>query len=151
MDAVSVKKGLFFKAWQIFLELNSRKLYRSSGKGKEKRCLGYTSSTEREIRHFHVVVLQWRQRNVQRVWCTCKVSVLPLPLLSPSCLFKLSNNIYISVMQVIRLAVTSLNILLLGRLHQKHLWQMQQNVQRAWCRCKVSVLPLPLLSPSCLF
>ena len=87
MDAVSVKKGLFFKCWLIFLESNSRKLYRSSGKGKEKRCLRYTSSTKREFRHFHVVVLQWRQRNVQRAWCTCKVAVLPFPLMSlSSCL-----------------------------------------------------------------
>ena len=28
------------------------------------RCL-FASSTKREIRHFHVVVVQWRQRNVQ--------------------------------------------------------------------------------------
>ena len=26
----------------------------------------FTSSIEREIRHFHVVVVQWRQRNVQK-------------------------------------------------------------------------------------
>ena len=41
--------------------------------------------------------------------------------------FKLSRNMYTSVIQVIRLAMTTLNILLLGRLHQKHVWQMQQS------------------------
>ena len=29
----------FVKCWQIFLELNSKRLYRSSGKEKESRCL----------------------------------------------------------------------------------------------------------------
>ena len=36
-----------------------------------------TSSAKREIRHFHIVVVQRRQRNVQKAWCTCKVVVLP--------------------------------------------------------------------------
>ena len=35
-----------------------------------------TSSVKREIRHFHVLVVQWRQRNVQKAWCTCKIVVL---------------------------------------------------------------------------
>ena len=35
-------------------------------KGKVNRCLVFMSSTKREIRHFHVVVLQRRQRNVQK-------------------------------------------------------------------------------------
>ena len=50
----------------MFLELNSIRLYQSSGKEKESRCLVFTSSTKREIRHFHVVVVQRRQRNVQK-------------------------------------------------------------------------------------
>ena len=50
-----------------FLELNSKRLYRSSGKEKESPCLVFTSSTQREIRHFHVVVVQRRQRKVQNV------------------------------------------------------------------------------------
>ena len=34
----------------------------------------FPSSTKREFRHFHVVVVQRRQRNVQKkAWCTCKV------------------------------------------------------------------------------
>ena len=56
----------FVKFWQMFLELNSKRLYQSSGKGKECRCFVFTSSTKREIRHFHVVVVLRRQRNVQK-------------------------------------------------------------------------------------
>ena len=52
--------------WAIFLELNSEGLYQSSGKEKESCCLVFPSSTKREIRHFHVVVVQRRQRNVQK-------------------------------------------------------------------------------------
>ena len=51
--------------WPIFLELNSKRLYQSSGKEKES-CLVFPSSTRREIGHFHVVVVQPRQRNVQK-------------------------------------------------------------------------------------
>ena len=43
----------------------------------------FTSYRKREIRHFYVVVVQWRKkeirRNVQKWWCTCKVvSFLPI-------------------------------------------------------------------------
>ena len=52
---------------QNFLELNSNLgLYQSSGKGKESCCLLFPSSTKREIRHFHFVVVQRRLRNVQK-------------------------------------------------------------------------------------
>ena len=46
--------------------MDSKRLHRSSGKEKESRCLVFTSSTKREIWQFHVVVVQWRQRNVQK-------------------------------------------------------------------------------------
>ena len=49
-----------------FLELNCKGLYQSSGKGKENCCFVFQSSTKREIRHFHVVVVQRRQGNVQK-------------------------------------------------------------------------------------
>ena len=52
------------KCSRLFLELNSKGLYRSWGKEKECRCLEFTSSTKRELRQFHVVVVQQRQRNV---------------------------------------------------------------------------------------
>ena len=57
----------FVKCWQIFLELNSKRLYQSSGKEKESCCLVFPSSTKREIRHFHVVVVQRRLRKVQKI------------------------------------------------------------------------------------
>ena len=46
------------------MQLNSKELYRSSGKEKENRCLAFTSSTKRENRKYHVVVVQRWQRNV---------------------------------------------------------------------------------------
>ena len=50
-----------------YLELNSKGLCpQCPGKEKESCCLEFTSSTKREIRHFHVVVVQWRLRNVQK-------------------------------------------------------------------------------------
>ena len=56
----------FVKCWRVLLELNLKRLYGSSGKEKGSRCLVLTSSTKREIRYFHVVVVQWRQRNVEK-------------------------------------------------------------------------------------
>ena len=50
----------------MFLELNSKRLYQSSGKQKESCCLVFPSSTKREFNHFHVVVVQRRQRNVHK-------------------------------------------------------------------------------------
>ena len=46
------------------LELNSKRLFRSSGKEKERRVV-ITSSTKREIWYVHVVVVQCRQRNME--------------------------------------------------------------------------------------
>ena len=40
----------FIRCWQNFLELNSKGLYQSSGKEKE-RCPVFPSATKREIRH----------------------------------------------------------------------------------------------------
>ena len=37
----------------------------SKFKKKKGRCLVFTSSTKREIRHFHVIVVQCRQRNAR--------------------------------------------------------------------------------------
>ena len=49
----------------MFLELNSRGLHQSSGKEKESCFLVFPTLTKREIKHFHVVVVQRRQRNEQ--------------------------------------------------------------------------------------
>ena len=63
----------FYRAYSIssnvgnfFLEVSSRGLYQSSGKEKGSCFLVFPSSTNREIRHVHVVVVQRRQRNVQK-------------------------------------------------------------------------------------
>ena len=56
----------FVRCWWIFLEFNSKGLYQSSEKEKGRRCLVFTFSTKSEIRQFHVVVVHWRQRNVQK-------------------------------------------------------------------------------------
>ena len=69
----------FVKCWQIFLELNSKRLYQSSGKENESRCLVFTSSTKREIRQSHVVVVLRRQRNVQKSVMHCFSPPAPLP------------------------------------------------------------------------
>ena len=50
-----------YKCWPVSLELNPKALYQSSGK---KNVV--LSSTKSEIRHFHVVVVQRRQRNVKK-------------------------------------------------------------------------------------
>ena len=49
-----------------FLELNFKRLYQSSGKEREGRCLVFTCLTRREIKDFHVVVVERRQRNLQK-------------------------------------------------------------------------------------
>ena len=50
----------------FFLDLNFKKLYQSSGKEKQRRCLVFTSSKKREIWPFYIVVVQWLQRNVPK-------------------------------------------------------------------------------------
>ena len=59
-----------------YLGLISYGLHSSLEREKNiRRRLG-TSSIKRKIRHFHVVVVQRRQRNVLKAWRTCKVVVL---------------------------------------------------------------------------
>ena len=45
---------------------------------KDGRCLAFTSTTKHEIRQFHAVVVQRRQRNwtYKKALCTCRVVVL---------------------------------------------------------------------------
>ena len=81
------------------VELNVKRLYQISGKEKESRLV-FTSSTKRDTRHFHVAVVQRRQRNVQKsdarpklLFCQSKpIAFLPSSLPSPSSLFKLPNQ-----------------------------------------------------------
>ena len=98
----------FVKCWQISLELNSKGLYLSSGKEKENCCFVFPSWKKPEIRHFHVVVVQWWQRNVQksvmhvqscyfanlnilvycRSWCHCRRHCLSSQLIGALLLHK---------------------------------------------------------------
>ena len=55
----------FAKRKRTLLELNSQQPYPSSESERKFGHRSFTSSTKREIRYFHAVVLQWRQRNVQ--------------------------------------------------------------------------------------
>ena len=63
-----------------FLQLNSEGLYQSSGKRKVVvLCLVFSSSTECEIGHFHVVVVQLmtaKKCTKKHDACACKVVVL---------------------------------------------------------------------------
>ena len=67
---------------KFFLELNSKGLHQSSGKEKKKFLFLFPSSTKREIRQFHVIVVQRRQRNVQKSvaqlqsWCFACLNLL---------------------------------------------------------------------------
>ena len=58
----------FIKCWQMFLGLNSKGLYQTSGKEKESCCLVFPSLTKSKLRHFHIVVVQQKQRNLQKKW-----------------------------------------------------------------------------------
>ena len=60
------------KCRQIFQEFISWGPYSNSeGERKIRRRL-VTSPTKRAIRHFHVVVVQWQQRNVQKSSSRCR-------------------------------------------------------------------------------
>ena len=48
------------------MELNCIGLYQSSGKEKENCCFVFPSSKKREIRHYHVVIVQRRLRDAQK-------------------------------------------------------------------------------------
>ena len=64
------------KCTRTLLNLNSKGPYSSSeSEIKFLPCL-FTFSTKHEIRHFHVLIVQKRQRNEQKAWCTCKVVLL---------------------------------------------------------------------------
>ena len=64
---------------KFLFELNSKGLYQSSGKEIGSCCMVFPSSTKREIRRLHVVVVQRRLINVQKsVMYTCKVFALPI-------------------------------------------------------------------------
>ena len=96
---------LLCKCKQTLLRLNSKGPYPSSEREiKFRRCL-FTFSIKRKIRHLHVVVVLKQQKNVQKVWCTCKVVVL---LIKP---FLLLFFFYVLVVVVsLDLKVPSVNL-----------------------------------------
>ena len=82
------------KCWQLFLELNSKGLYQSSGKEKDSCCLVFLSLTKRKFGHFHIVVVQQQQINVQESVMhvqSCVVNQTYCFFLSPSSLLKLKH------------------------------------------------------------
>ena len=80
---------------KIFWELNSKGLYQSSGKENESCFLAFMSSTKRESRHFHVVVVQRRQKKVP-------IDFLPFSLPPPSSLLELPKDLAYPVREFAR-------------------------------------------------
>ena len=61
--------------WRCFLGVTHISLERE----RKIRPPLFMSAIKRKIRHFQVVVVQWRQRNgemYKKAWCTCKILVL---------------------------------------------------------------------------
>ena len=58
---------------RISLELISWGPHSGLKRERKIRRRLFTSFIKRNITHFHVVVVQWRQRNEQKEWCTCTV------------------------------------------------------------------------------
>ena len=74
----------FIKSRRTPLELNCWDPYPSSEREIIFRRRLFTFSIKCNIKQFHVVVMQKRQRNLQKIWCTCKGVVLPS---KPFCFF----------------------------------------------------------------
>ena len=91
---------------QFFSRVESFETVSKCRKRKQSRCLVFKSSTKHEIRHFHVKVVQRRQRNVQKsmmhVQSCCFVNLnllifLTFSLTSPSSLLKLPNLSFVTL------------------------------------------------------
>ena len=104
---ISSNVGNFFWSWILkdCIEVQEKK--------KGSRCLVFMSSKKREIRQFHVVVVQWRQteKMYKKAWYACKVVVLPeskpvafvtFLLTSPSSLLKLKHLLIETIAAVYR-------------------------------------------------
>ena len=100
----------FVKCWQIFLELNSKGPRQSAGKEKESHCRVFTFSTKREIRHFHAIVVQWRQGNVKKsLFC---LSNLLLFSWNPACLKPMLTFVNIAWKKWLKLALYNLDVII---------------------------------------
>ena len=81
---------------QVFSNFFSVSKFRNR-KLKESRCLVFSPSTKREIIHFHVKVMQWRQRDVHKIATQVRINLLLKVLVSftrPQLLF---NHLCVSV------------------------------------------------------
>ena len=75
-----IYRGYFISlnAGKVFW-ISSKKLYGGCGKEKESRCFVFTSSTKREVRHFHSVSCACKvtaNKCTKKAGCTCKVVIL---------------------------------------------------------------------------
>ena len=69
----------FVNCWQTILELNSKRLYQGSRKIKSFVLVHVLHKTRSfKIWHFHIVVVQWRQRNVQKSVMHVQSCCLPI-------------------------------------------------------------------------
>ena len=66
----------FVKRWQIFSELNSKRLYQSSGKEKESSCLVFTFSTKHEIRNFPATAKKCTKKRDVQSCCFANLNLL---------------------------------------------------------------------------
>ena len=105
-------------------------------KVQEKRkkifCLVFT--TKREIRHFHVVVVQRRQRNVQKAWCTWKVIVLSI---STYCFFPVLVAVAVAVAVIVGSALYWQHLFLLQNLRVSSIF----NSSTTTCKPRFTELP----------
>ena len=75
----------YFVKWRAtLLEVNSLKPNPNSERERQFRRRLFTSSMKREIRHFQTVVVQWRQRNVQKCAARAKLLFLYNLLIKPN-------------------------------------------------------------------
>ena len=78
---------------------------------KENRCFVFTSQTKREIRRFHVIVVQRRQRNVQKsvlqVQSSCFPNLIQLLFCRSHCHRHLRRGCLTSVLVVMMMTTTT--------------------------------------------
>ena len=83
----------FVKLWRIFLKLNSKWLYLSSDR-REVKSLSFVHVLHKtRYKKFHVVVVQWRQGNVEKsvmgLDCCCFANLNLLLFWCPRCRLRL--------------------------------------------------------------
>ena len=133
----------FVNCWQIFSGAEFWKTDSKFRNGERKSFLVFTSFTKRENRHFHVVVVQWRQKkNVQK-------SVLHL---QSSCFVNLNLFLFFRSHWVCRRLCLSSHILVRGdRPCRKEKSIISQNVSfRSFCSQTLCMLVIVCSCCCCL-